>query len=584
MKSVLFFLLLTSALCSDAQHARAQHIFPWRNNQAKRDTFWFDGDRDGYGNDSLFTLAKTTPVGYVSNHTDCNDNNANVHPGATEICDSLDDDCDGLVDEGLTTYLYYVDANGDGFGDSPADTVRTCSATAPAGYADTLAPLTDFMMASTSQPVNRKLWKVTLEKTQNNGTRYFDINTEPFESNCDSLGWATYNFGGGVPALDYLFVFGAVTPGMKTGNGGYDCNAKNTSSNCYTSYAADFWPSAVSFVSSRHANLSVTINVQHYNSLNNINALNWANTYCPIDELILGQETNKSYNNCVFCGNGTSYKNTVAPIATDLFTNFPSPQFTMDADQIRRSNYTSSFNNAIVGMSTFTAVRDYLPFIQLCVTPPQQNWSAQVMKDSLDFAATTSMSNDVHWMNAFFHLPVSITEWGFGPNDGLPIAGTFLDAHEGMLYKMHEIDLDYAEDDLIASSMYWNLGDVHPETTAYTSSLGSNYPIETNYVYDELKMVGHYFTEGNHYSIAITPCDNAIGSVDPITHHGWIIIDNPTGNTYPISYVSVDGYLLPVTRMEVLQGNSLGDNAMQYSVRIMAPFTISPYTETAAKF
>ena len=44
------------------------------------------------------------------NTEDCDDNNDQIFPGATEICDGLDNDCDVAVDEGLS-----VDSDGDGF-------------------------------------------------------------------------------------------------------------------------------------------------------------------------------------------------------------------------------------------------------------------------------------------------------------------------------------------------------------------------------------------------------------------------------------------------------------------------------------
>jgi len=55
--------------------------------------------------------------GLVALRGDCNDVSPAIYPGATEICDDFDNDCDGVVDEDLPQTIYYDDTDGDGYGD-----------------------------------------------------------------------------------------------------------------------------------------------------------------------------------------------------------------------------------------------------------------------------------------------------------------------------------------------------------------------------------------------------------------------------------------------------------------------------------
>ncbi len=48
---------------------------------------------------------------------DCDDEDDTVYPGATEICDGLDDNCNGQIDETFPTQRFYMDADGDGWSD-----------------------------------------------------------------------------------------------------------------------------------------------------------------------------------------------------------------------------------------------------------------------------------------------------------------------------------------------------------------------------------------------------------------------------------------------------------------------------------
>ena len=79
-------------------------------------TYYADTDSDGYGDPDDSVSACNPPAGYVSDDTDCDDTNANINPGESEVCNDVDDDCNGLVDDGLAFDDYYLDGDGDGYG------------------------------------------------------------------------------------------------------------------------------------------------------------------------------------------------------------------------------------------------------------------------------------------------------------------------------------------------------------------------------------------------------------------------------------------------------------------------------------
>ncbi len=100
-------------------------------------TYYLDTDNDGYG-DAAFakdTCQATPIIGYVDNDLDCDDTNADINPDIAEVCDGIDNNCSGMVDDGLTVYTYFLDQDNDGYGD-PALAKDTCQSTPITGYVD----------------------------------------------------------------------------------------------------------------------------------------------------------------------------------------------------------------------------------------------------------------------------------------------------------------------------------------------------------------------------------------------------------------------------------------------------------------
>jgi len=111
---------------------------------------WYDRDGDGFGGepvelcvvDVFVTDPDSNQAVFVSSvGNDCDDDNLDVLPGAVELCNGVDDDCDGAIDDqdvSRSTFgqdPWHLDRDGDGFGD-PATAVWQCTRPTPTATTD----------------------------------------------------------------------------------------------------------------------------------------------------------------------------------------------------------------------------------------------------------------------------------------------------------------------------------------------------------------------------------------------------------------------------------------------------------------
>ncbi len=97
-----------------------------------------DNDNDTYYTGGIISACTSPGEGYVikgdKKAGDCDDNDNKIRPGAREVCDNKDNDCDGSIDEDLRYYAVFLDEDGDGYGFGLSVFSGVCST--PVGYSE----------------------------------------------------------------------------------------------------------------------------------------------------------------------------------------------------------------------------------------------------------------------------------------------------------------------------------------------------------------------------------------------------------------------------------------------------------------
>ena len=150
-------------------------------NDGLNSTYYADGDGDGYGDVNTPTVDCSQPVGYVSDLSDCDDENELINPAQIELCDGIDQDCNGLIDDGLIS-TYYADADGDGYGDATAS-MQDCQL--PEGY---VANATDCDDSSALIAPNAEEVAYDGIDQDCDGLDLCDVDDDSFDANIGSCG------------------------------------------------------------------------------------------------------------------------------------------------------------------------------------------------------------------------------------------------------------------------------------------------------------------------------------------------------------------------------------------------------------
>lgn len=154
--------------------------------------FYRDMDGDGHGDATMSVTAYSAPMGYVASSDDCNDRCPSCFPGALEMCDGNDNDCNGKIDDGGQT-TYYRDADGDGFGNI-AITTSACSA--PAGYVANNTDCND--AAGSGGSIHPGATEVCFNGTDDNCNGAQDEAPEcSIDCNWNGARWLSHGFDGG---------------------------------------------------------------------------------------------------------------------------------------------------------------------------------------------------------------------------------------------------------------------------------------------------------------------------------------------------------------------------------------------------
>lgn len=555
--------------------------------------YYADSDSDGYGVGIGMSLCNSPGAGYSINDGDCNDSSAAIRPNAVDTCNSVDDNCNAVVDEG--ELKYYVDLNSDGYGEDSTRYIYSACLLPPSGYVAVLEPQVDITITSTGKTLNPWLHGLSFgDIWSDSKNKDRDIKTDPMFTNIkrgnfqniqgtgegasshhdkrikgDTIGTVAAGAIGMQYNMDYCTyskpcIQNAPIYDEKCMLKGIGCNVHPWS---YFPYSIE----TMVMLGIKRLDFYYNVRLNDYEST--IDNLNWAKSKGVTDIRIeLGDEYDLSgYDNAVLLPNGVAdYKLRVAD-AKAKFEGLGFLVFADGAEISRTSALQVKWNSGLVGWPVY-GINQYfkdnwiIPSMPVGTTPEAQLDS---VKKAVNVTFPTQMDM---FRNKFPGVKCAITSWGqtaagseMGsfPYVNTPVAGFYVFWH----YKSM-VEYNLLHDDIIATASYYrgaNLGlvDVAPK-----------------WAYNALYCIGKLQSDS---AIVYSMTTNISGLTGIATYDGQtytIAFTNETGNPIALNYIKADGKIKSIWTGESISSQALSQNA--YLINPMAK-TIPPYSMVYVK-
>ena len=159
-------------------------------DSSSQSTYFADTDLDGFGDAEVPSTMCTANEGFVANSDDCDDTNAVIFLNAEEACDGVDNNCDGVIDEGVKS-IFYIDSDGDGFALDSTTPEEYCEI--PEGYTTELGDCDDADATKSPLDADGDGFSGCSELIDCDDTKAFfnpnmtDIAGDGFDQNCDGV-------------------------------------------------------------------------------------------------------------------------------------------------------------------------------------------------------------------------------------------------------------------------------------------------------------------------------------------------------------------------------------------------------------